>query len=428
MNFLLPAARLLRAYYRRPQTNLKLLHDRFLKRHPQRDPQPFSRAVYGVLRKDLTLEQLIRRFNRSPQPPDLETRTLLKIGLFLLLFSDAHPDYAVVDQTVRHSPLRSKAFVNGLLRSVVRQKEALREEICCSTDPLFRHALSSTLVERVRRLGSPADAIMEYLDREPVFHLRLRAGRILLNQVETILRKKNVTFRAFPALQTLEVSQAAPLVRLLPGQGSFYFQNSGSQLVSHVAAAFAVKRVLDAAAAPGTKALTLSLLRPELSILASDLRPARLRLMQKNLARFDISRVRIFAADMRHPPLRGNPADLILLDAPCTGAGTLRKNPDLKAKIDERAIAENSRRQFDLLTALLPLCQNSYLLYAVCSFIEEESEGVLRALASRRPLHVCDLSPLLDRYGFSYLTKEYGFYLLPSDLNNDLFYISLLKM
>jgi 16S rRNA C967 or C1407 C5-methylase (RsmB/RsmF family) len=105
----------------------------------------------------------------------------------------------------------------------------------------------------------------------------------------------------------------------------------------------------------------------------------------------------------------------------------LRKNPDLKSKINQEMIEKNARQQRLMLSSLVERFPQARWLYAVCSFIHEESEGVVEKVAAAKGLAAIAIQPLLEKYGFRVKTTKYGCYLLPSDLNNDLFYISLLE-
>ena len=182
--------------------------------------------------------------------------------------------------------------------------------------------------------------------------------------------------------------------------GGFYVQNTGSQAVALVAAATAEKTVCDVAAAPGGKSLTLACLRPDLKIWASDVSPQRLRLLEQNIRRLRLDSISPFAADIFSYPQGREAADLVILDAPCTSSGTLRKNPDLKNKIDREMIDKNARQQRLMLASLAERFPAARCLYAVCSFIHEESEGVVEKVAAARGLQSGAVQPLLEKYGF----------------------------
>jgi len=428
MNFLTPAAAVLRDYYQEPQTNLRMLLARFLRDYAGDDKNALTRTVYGVVRKDIALEHVIGLFlkNKS-QKPSLPTHVLLKIAVFLLLFSDSYPEYAVVNEAVNAAAAKEKPFVNAVLRQLLRRKGEIRERLGATDDPGLRYALSPLLLAGLRRLGAAEEPDLEYLDREPVFHLRFNPGHMTMDQARQALDAAGIPCRELPRLDCFETAAAGQVLEKPEQLGNFYVQNTGSQAVALIAAARAEKEVCDVAAAPGGKSLTLACLRPELKIWASDVSPQRLRLLEQNIRRLRLNGILPFTADLLRYPPGHETADLVILDAPCTSSGTLRKNPDLKNKIDAEHVRANASQQKLMLSSLAVRFPRARILYAVCSFLAEESEEVVEKVAAARGLKPEPVAPLLQAYGFRMKPMKYGCYLLPSDLNNDLFYISLLE-
>jgi 16S rRNA (cytosine967-C5)-methyltransferase len=428
VNFLAPAAGVLNDYYREPQANLRMLLARFLQDYPGDDKNALTRTVYGVVRKDIALEHVIGLFlkNKNQKPP-LPTHVLLKIAVFLLLFSDSYPEYAVVNEAVSAAAAKEKPFVNAVLRQLLRRKQEVRERLAAADDPGLKYALSPLLLAGLQRLHAAGAADLEYLDREPAFHLRFNPGIMTMEQARQALAATAIPCRELPRLDCFETTAAGQVLEN-PGQlGNFYVQNTGSQAVALVAAAWAEREVCDVAAAPGGKSLTLACLRPELKIWASDISPQRLRLLEQNIRRLRLGNIFPFTADMLRYPPGHEAADLVILDAPCTSSGTLRKNPDLKNKIGTEQVQANSRQQKLMLSSLAVRFPGARILYAVCSFLAEESEEVVEKAALARGLRPAPVAALLEKYGFRIRREKYGVYLLPSDLNNDLFYISLLE-
>jgi 16S rRNA (cytosine967-C5)-methyltransferase len=427
VNFLQPAVNVLLAWRRDPQANLKLLLERSLRSLRSGEPDEISRTVYGTARKLLAVEEVIARLSARPLH-SLDDRTVvpLQVGLFLLLFSDSYPDYAVVNETVQSAPARSRSFVNALLRGAARRRAAWRADLAGHADLSVRHAVAPLLVQELSRLSKDPDADLAYLDREPQFHLRPRPG-CDTPEVARQLLAGGVEFRALPLPGCLETAQAGRVRALMAGGLPVYFQNSGSQLVSFVAAESARADVWDLAAAPGSKTLTLAGLKPGLRLLASDLRPERLRMLRSSLAGLPQTTVRLFAADAARPPLRSSFAGLILADLPCTSSGTLRKNPDLKSRLTPERVAANRARQETILSALLVRYPRAAILYSVCSFLAAETEELLSGLRDRFPCRSEPLAPLAERAGFTVRPGDHGCYLMPGEMNNDMFYISLLR-
>jgi 16S rRNA (cytosine967-C5)-methyltransferase len=428
MNFITPAASVLREYFADQQTNLRMLLTRFLEHYSGSDKNALTRTVYGVVRKNIALEHVIGLFlkNKS-QVPAAATHVFLKIAIFLLLYSDSYPEYAVVNEVVNAVVKKEKPFVNAVLRQLLRHKQEVKDSLNYSENPGLKFAISAQLLTSLQQVSASMEADLEYLDREPVFHLRFNPRQITIDQARQILAAAAIPCRELPQLDCFETAAAGQILENPEQLSNFYIQNTGSQAVALMAAAYAKKIVCDVAAAPGGKSLTLACLRPDVKIWASDVSPQRLRLLEQNIRRLRLDSISPFVSDIFRYPEGREAADLVIIDAPCTSSGTLRKNPDLKSKISQEMIEKNARQQRLMLTSLVERFPQARWLYAVCSFIHEEGEGVIEKVAVARGLQAVALAPLLEKYGYRLKTTKYGCYLLPSDLNNDLFYISLLE-
>jgi len=437
LNFLRPAVDILVDFRRRPQANLRLVLTRALRDYRGDDKNALTRAVYGVARKQIALERVIALFLKDKERlPPLPTQALLQVAAFLILYSESYPDYAVVNEAVGAAARKEKPFVNAVLRQLLRRRREIEERLRDGRDPVLAYSISPLLLGALRRLGAAGPDDLAYLDREPVFHLRFHPGRLTLEAARRELEAAAVPCRVLTGLGCFETAAAGRILgEARPAGddgdggsalGSFYVQNSGSQAVAFVAAARAVREVCDAAAAPGGKSMTLACLRPDLRIFASDVSLPRLRLLKQNIDRLRLAAITPLQADALDYPRGAMAPDLVLLDAPCTASGTLRKNPDLKAKITAEAARASGELQGRMLAALAARFPGARLLYSVCSFLPQEGEEVAaRAVAAGyRP---APLAPLLERYGFRLKQEKHGVYLLPSDLNNDLFYLSLLE-
>jgi 16S rRNA (cytosine967-C5)-methyltransferase len=428
MNFIKPAARVLEEYYRDRQTNLRMLLTRFLDSYHEDDKSPLTRTVYGVVRKDITLEHIIGIYlkNKS-QAPAPAVYALLKIAVFLLFFSDSYPEYAVVNETVEAAANKEKPFVNAVLRELLRHLQEVRERLAKSTNLSLKYAIAPGLVASLQRINAAGEADLAYLDREPVFHLRFNPRQMTIDRARQALAAAGIPCRELPQLDCFETAAAGLVLEKSEQLGGFYVQNTGSQAVALLAAATAEKDVCDVAAAPGGKSLTLACLRPDLKIWASDVSPQRLRLLEQNVRRLHLDGISPFVADIFKYPQGRESADLVIVDAPCTSSGTLRKNPDLKNKIDREMIDKNARQQRLMLASLVERFPNARWLYAVCSFIHEEGEAVVEKVAAAKGLEAIPIQTQLEKFGFQVKGTDFGCYLLPSELNNDLFYISLLE-
>ncbi|HSQ35148.1 MAG TPA: transcription antitermination factor NusB, partial [Candidatus Binatia bacterium] len=299
MNFIQPAVCVLQEYFRDRQTNLRLLLTRFLDSYHEDDKSPLTRTVYGVVRKDIALEHVIGRFLKNKnQAPAPEVYALLKIAVFLLIFSDSYPEYAVVNETVNAAAKKDRPFVNAVLRELLRRLPEVRERLADDANPSLKYAIAPGLVASLKQLGAAGAADLAYLDREPAFHLRFNPRQMSLAKARHALAAAAIPCRELPQLGCFETTAAGQVLERSAQLGGFYVQNSGSQAVAFIAAATAEKTVCDVAAAPGGKSLTLACLRPDLHIEASDVSPQRLRLLEQNIRRLRLDGIQSFTADI----------------------------------------------------------------------------------------------------------------------------------
>ncbi|MDQ1354328.1 MAG: hypothetical protein QG657_4637 [Acidobacteriota bacterium] len=439
MDILRYTFRFLRHFSMVPGKNLKLLLSDFLDKNIEQSHQGITRAVYGVIRRESALDYVIRQLSRRTSGKiDADVHILLRISIYLLIYSKSYPDYAVVNEAVRMARRRSKGFVNAVLRRCAGEKDFIITMLRQIQEPHIKYSTAPLLIDYLKLSTPDLNAALEYLDREPVFHIRIARNHFSYAEVKEVLGEVGLVFRELKPFETFEVEGAGGsgvrLKNLLRESGYyFYFQNTASQLISIIASKYAACAALDCCTAPGAKSITLALLNPNLKIVANDIDEQRLLLMKDFCAAYGIPNINLIVSDIRAMSFNGH-FDLVILDAPCTSSGTLRKNPDLKLKITRELVDKNAENQYRILQSVLKNLSTDYILYSVCSFITDETDGVLGRMLqeiqdAEKNIEIIDLSLILEEYGFSYKKGEYGFYLLPNErLNNDLFYLSLLKV
>lgn len=431
MNFLDPVFQILTHFQDHPESNLKLLLNHTLKTQKSLASPKITLLVYDIIRQQQILDTVIKRFSRIRfEKIDPRNRVLLRMGVYLLLYSDATPDYAAVNEIVGRSDHSSQGFVNALLRNLARQRHQVSKDLQEIRDPKIRYSISPLLVSELNRISANPEEDLQYLNTKPVFHLRANTRVLSVSRLRQHLTDREVEFRELKPFLSFEIRNPGKILETVVNRGQGFFQNTGSQLVSIVASRYASGKVLDGCCAPGTKSMTLQLLKPDLNIVANDINRKRVRMMQGFHKLSRMTAKHMVVSDLTRPALRQG-FDLILLDAPCSSSGTMRKNPDLKLKIDRESLSSHSRLQARLLTTLLKSHPRTWILYSVCSFTEIETESVLERVAGKNTRIVPnnkDLSGILDEFGFSYKQGKWGIYLLPHwDLNNDLFYLSLIR-
>jgi 16S rRNA (cytosine967-C5)-methyltransferase len=341
--------------------------------------------VLGVLRWQLWLDKLVEHYaKRAVESLDLPVRIALRMGLYQLRFLTRVPASAAVTEAVnlvRSARVSSAAaFVNAVLRRAIR--EADFDPSTAVVDPLEKLAIETShprwLVERwARQFGvEEAAAFARANNRVPPTAFRVvdRDFTDLENQL--VLEPSKVAENAW------RVSDAASRLRELAAEGKIYLQDEASQLVAQTVEIQPGERVLDLCAAPGSKT-TLMALRANDSalIVASDRSPTRLNTVVKTGELQKLTSIKSVVLDaMKSLPFDNSVFDRILIDAPCSGTGTLRRNPEIRYRISENDIHTLAGQQkLFLQNATRVLKPGGQLVYSTCSVEREENEQVIDA-------------------------------------------------
>jgi 16S rRNA (cytosine967-C5)-methyltransferase len=420
-------ADIIRDYQTDPGKNLKLIVNRKLNTIPKQDRQEVTFIVFGIFRHFMLLNHIISIHLKKKNTIPPFTKALLTIGCFLILFSRHYPDYAIVNEIVNYCPLPLKGLTNALLRKFVSHKNTIHNYIDNLADLSIKYSLHPFLSQSIQSIFSDSISVMKYLHSDPVFHLRINpkvttidfiSDYFLTHQIEYIIH------REFSAFELKHITE--PVFSLIK-QGKGIIQNISSQFVSMVTAYYAKICVLDCCAAPGTKTLTCKFINPNLKIIANDIRYSRIHLLTNSPLFSFFQPIIPINSDLVNLSFKFDAIDFILLDAPCTSSGTLRKNPDLKSKISIEECQKNHYLQLSMLNSLLnTLSPSSFVLYSVCSFLELETDKVMQKVSSVFQIKHISLDFLLSQYNLSFKKTEFGYLILPNTiLNNDIFYISL---
>lgn len=407
---------------------LDRLMDRFHRSNEldRRDESFVTAIVYGVLRWRRRLDWIIGKVSTTPldrmDPPVVN---ILRMGLYQIIFMDRVPNSAAVNTSVDLAKLLKKkwltGFVNGVLRQALRRLPDIKLPPS-ETDPVqtlaIEHAMPEWLVERwIRQFGQQeAAALCETCNRIPSLTLRTHTLKIdrptLMNQLQPLAKAIR------PSIYTPE----GILVDGLKGdlfasdafeQGGFQVQDEAAQAVGHLLAPQPGQDVLDACAGLGGKTAHIAaLMNNSGRITAMDRVDRKLQQLMQEMRRMDIDIVTTQATDLESDdmPKNGQTFDRILLDAPCSGLGVIRRNPDAKWSRTPDDIQHCARRQKQLLFNLAPrLKRGGVLVYAVCSTEPEETNAIITLFLSECPEFVMDdrppdlppsLSPLMAPQGW----------------------------
>ncbi len=372
---------------------------RLLETHEQRFPDRRDRAllhetVLGVLRRKRVLDAALQEASNRPLE-NLEGLVLatLRVGAYALVSLDRVPDHAAVStavESIRKRKPRAAGFVNGVLRRVARADPAVAER------PLEQSVAAWSLwsshpdwwVERlVERSGWDATiALLEANNRPAPTTLRPNGARISCERLAATLAERGCRTRPGRVVRdSLRVFSGSPGDAL--SRGLCWVQDEASQLVSELVAAKPGMRVLDVCAAPGGKTMHLAnLVGPRGRVVAVDRHAGRMKRLVRNVERCALGQVIPLIADMTAVPPLDTRFDRILIDAPCSGTGTLRRHPEIRWRLTPEAIKLISLRQERLLErAASLLAEGGRLVYSVCSMEPEEGEWVIASFLDRFP-------------------------------------------
>lgn len=379
-----------------------------------RDRGLLTELVYGVLRQRGRLDYALARFCSQPLAK-VEPRvlTLLRLGAYQLLLLDRVPAPAAVFETVelgRRSGLaRATGFINAVLRALLRGRDTLAwPDPVTSPEAHLQHALSlpGWLAKRWLAELGPEDsfALADALRQPAPFTLRVNTLQTSRSAFLSALAEAGcaaTTTRFAPEGVTVVARGKAPL----PGSdaGWFQVQDEASILIPHLLAPQPGERILDACAAPGGKTTEIAALTGNASsILALDLHPQRVALVAEGARRLRCVGIDTRCWDLTAPPafLAAGSFDRILVDAPCSGLGVLRRNPETRWRRAEAEIAAMAGLQRTILANVASLLRpGGVLLYSLCTTTPEETEEVVEAfLAGHAEFIREDLRPQFPQW------------------------------
>ena len=357
--------------------------------------------VMGVLRWQIALDARIAPLLSRPKAQlDPSVRIAMRLGAFQLLYLDRVPAYAAIGESVELAKSGGNKFaagmVNAILRKIAGQGKANDTvEVTNLSTLADLSAHPRWLVERWgRNLGFQAAKLICEYDQEPAPAF----VRLLASDAEERLLAEGIELAPSGLLTNVrrvlrgDISASATF-----HEGVARIQDEGSQLVAELAGRG--QEIFDACAAPGGKTAILAERNPGSQITACDVSKRRLDAMRRMLRieRFDCS-IEFVTDDVAkrafHPEF-----DLVLCDAPCSGTGTLARNPEIRHRLNEDGLKRQQTRQIEILTSLMRSVKpGGKLLYSTCSLEPEENESVVRAaLRSRGDFEIVALDGEIDR-------------------------------
>ncbi len=390
----------------------------------ERDRALATELVTGTLRWQQQLDFVIEHFAKRPVTKlDAAVLQILRLGAYQLIHLDRIPASAAVNDAVamtrRAKKTSAAGLVNAVLRAIAKNNQSL--PLPDKTDPLAYLAVTLSHPEWLAarwlgRLGFAAAEARETFNNAAA-PLTIRMNRLKTNAPELLeaLAKHGVDVApARYAPDGFIVKAGNPLRTPLAASGMFFLQDEASQLVSLLGAVQPGMRVLDACASPGGKTIAMAADAGDgAAIVAADVRSARVRLLRETVATSGAASIRIIQADLEAGLPFGPAFDLVFLDAPCSGLGTIRRDPDIRWRRHEHDLPDLAGAQDRMIhNAAQAVRPGGVLVYSTCSSEPEENDAVVARflsaetgfalidLRAERPRHFAALEPVLDADGF----------------------------
>ena len=385
--------------------------------------------AFGTARWQPRLSALANKLLQKPfKAADADVEALLLVGLYQLLYTRI-PAHAAIGETVgcadKLKKPWAKALLNAVLRNAQRESEALLVEL--EHDPVVRTAHPRWLQKSLKAFWPEQwEAICAANNAHPPMILRVNRRHKTRDAYLQLLVESGIEARPCVFSQDGIVLAEPCDVRNLPGfaEGWISVQDEAAQLAADLLDLAPGQRVLDACCAPGGKTCHILEVEPKLAgVVAVDLEAKRLVRVRENLERLGLS-AELIAADGRDTATwwDGKPFQRILLDAPCSATGVIRRHPDIKLTRQPDDIAALATLQGELLDAMWPTLEvGGILLYATCSTLPTENTEVIEAFLARTPG-----ARELDIAGQFGIKQPHGRQLLAQEGGHDGFYYAKL--
>lgn len=358
--------------------------------------------IYGVLRKRKNLDRILEILSKTPlKKIDPLVHQILVVGLFQIFYLDRIPDSAAVNEAVKcckqaRIPKRIHGFVNGILRESIRRRDKLSQQ--ANTDsknkPIVNYP-NWLLQKWLVQFGEETCVnICQIQDQEPPLTLRTNTCRLSRNDLISHLRDNNIACdKGSLSEESIRIHYADRLVTSLPGyqDGFFQVQDEAAQLATHLLGPFIEGGYyLDGCAGLGGKTTHLLQLAKQYNLTVHGIEPdeKQCRKLVENIQRLFVDPpFYLHKQDLLHiTPSSMQKFDGVLVDAPCSGTGVIRRHPDIRWNRSKSSLKIYQSKQLSLLEhASNFLKKGGILVYATCSIEPEENETVIELFLKKNP-------------------------------------------
>lgn len=421
-------------------SNLLLHHSIEKNQLPKKDIGLLTELTYGTLQRRMALDYFLKPFIKNTKKLESWVHHLLRLTLYQMVYLDKIPDRAAIFEAVEIAKKRGHkgiaSLVNGVLRSIQREGLPSIEEI---GDPIERLSIETShpewLVKRwVSQFGfARTKEMVEMNVTAPLQTARINLTKTTRDDCIALLEEEGFQIEKSPIIPEAIRSLKGNLANSQAfKQGFLTIQDESSMLVSYALGVKEHEKVLDACAAPGGKSTHIAeKMDNSGEVISLDLHEHKVKLINDNARRLGLKTIETFALDARlsGEKFSQESFDRILLDAPCSGLGVMRRKPDLKYTKHEEDITRLSGIQHKLLTAVAPLLKKGgILVYSTCTVDKEENEKTVQLFLQENPQFEGDVL-FKNRMpeAVQPLITGFDLQIFPQDFGSDGFYMAVLR-
>lgn len=405
--------------------------------------------VFGVLRHREFLDFIIKSFSKQPfVKMDIQVLYILRIALFQLVFLDRIPAFAAINTSIELAKKQTNKGAAGFINAILRNADQNHHTLVLP-DPnknilahiCTRHSFPTWLIKRWIQVhgAERTQSLCQSINTIPPITLRVNTLKTKRKELGALLETQEISVDyTKESPQGIHISSPGKSVTEIDGfaQGFFQIQDEAAQLVSQILDPKPGETILDACAGLGGKACHIGqLMNNQGKIIAADLEEHKLASLIAEAQRLGIENIQTRQINLLNATIKDFDGyfDRVLLDAPCTGLGVMRRNPDTKWKRTLKDVLRLCAQQKKMLNAAANLVKpGGILVYAVCSCEPEENEQVITAFLQKRKdysqLTMEDISQFPNTsFKASFTTKDHCFKTYPHALHMDGFFIARLK-
>lgn len=367
-----------------------------------------TRVVQGTVERLVQLDAIINQFVKKPKVAKMKPaiRTILRSGVYQLMYMDGVPDSAVCNEAVKLAKKKGygglSGFVNGVLRNISRNKDKI-----AFAGLSEKYAMPQWIVDLWSESygKEQTEEILSAFLQEKKTCIRVNTPRISKEELRRRLQAQEITVEECQEISYCLYISGYDYLKAIPEftEGLFYVQDFSSMMVAHVADIKRDNVIIDVCAAPGGKSLhAAELLQGTGSVEARDVSDYKVRLMEENIAKSGMDNIRAVKWDATvYDRASKEKADIVICDVPCSGLGVIAKKPDIKYRMTREQQLELAKLQEQILNTVCEYVKpGGTLLYSTCTICKDENQdNVNRFLQGHKEFVLEDMKQLFPRGG-----------------------------